>query len=395
MSNKILFVDDDPRILSAFSRGLRKRFDFHTSTDAAEALRRISEDGPFAVVISDQQMPGMKGIEFLQEVMDRDPMAIRIMLTGNADRETAVASVNESGVFRYLNKPCPVDTIAETIEAALIEYRRVAAEKELLEGTLVGSIKVLVDVLGANDPHAFRQISSIRAAGRRFADFTKLEKAWNLDMAITLSTIGDVMLPPHLRAKMIDGEPLCQDETDLVIQTPEVARNLLLNIPRMKDVADSIYYKDKGYEGSGFPNDEIKGNDIPLHARILKLLQFLVEQSENGVPDHQSFRALKDHLPSFDPKLVKDAMRCFVETAPREAREPCKLNVKVGNLLPGDKAATDIRTTTGELALASGSEINEAVIERLRQFHKMRPLVEPVCVIRMLKASEAGKQSAA
>ena len=195
MSKKVLFVDDDERILSALQRRLRKEFDFHVASDAEEALRIMSKDGPFAVVISDQQMPGMRGVEFLKEVMTRNPMTVRVMLTGNADRETAVASVNDSAVFRYLNKPCPVETITETLREALAEYGRALAEKELLEGTLAGSIKVMVDILAANDPHAFRQISSLRNAGRQLAASMSLQKAWNLDMAITLSTIGDVMLP--------------------------------------------------------------------------------------------------------------------------------------------------------------------------------------------------------
>lgn len=395
MSQKVLFVDDDPRILSAFARRLRKDFDFHTATDGEEALKLLSQEGPFAVVISDQQMPGMRGIELLKEVMTRDPLTIRIMLTGNADRETAVASVNDSAVFRYLNKPCPVETIADTVREALAEYNKAVAEKELLEGTLAGSVKVLVDILAANDPHAFRQISSLRTAGRRLASHMKLAKAWNLDMAITLSTIGDVMLPPHLRAKMMDGEELDQVETDLVIQSPEVARKLLLNIPRMSDVADSIYYKDKAFDGSGFPGDGVKGTDIPLNARILHLLQNLIDTSEDGSPDAKSFQALEKNVHLFDPNLVAMAKKCFVDAPQKEEMTITRLTVNVDALLPGDKVVDDVKTQAGDLALSAGTDLNEAVIERLRQFHKMRPLVQPLRILRRVKASAAKNKDAA
>ncbi len=395
MSQKILFVDDDPRILSAFTRRLRKDFDFHTATDGEEALRVLAKEGPFAVVISDQQMPGMRGIELLKEVMTRDPLTIRIMLTGNADRETAIASVNDSAVFRYLNKPCPVETIAETVREALAEYNKSVAEKELLEGTLAGSVKVLVDILAANDPHAFRQISNLRNAGRKLASHVGLAKAWNLDMAITLSTIGDVMLPPHLRSKMIDGKELDQVETDLVIQSPQVARKLLLNIPRMSEVADSIYYKDKGFDGSGFPSDGVKTTDIPLNARILHVLQFLIEASEEGTPDRTAFAALEEVPHLFDGELVKQARACFLDASNSEEMKICKMAVNVDVLLPGDKAVDDFKTQSGELALSAGTELNEAVLERIRQFHKMRPLVQPLRIFRRVKASAAKGKDAA
>lgn len=382
MNRKVLFVDDDTRILSAFQRRLRRTFDFQIASSAQEALEILSKDGPFAVVISDQQMPGMKGIEFLQEVMTRDPMTVRIMLTGNADRETAVASVNDSAVYRYLNKPCPIEVIAETIDEAIREYGAAAAEKKLLEETLAGSVKVLIDVLAANEPGSFDAVANMRRNGQRIAKFLKLKKTWTLDMAIMLSPIGQVMLPPQLRAKLALSKPLTDVEQDIVRRSPEVARNLLLNIPRMKEVAESVYYMNKGYDGSGFPDDSVAGDEIPLNARIVHILSHLSGTGHSARPDAAAFEALGKDSHLFDPQLLEQMRACFLNPAASEEIQVVKRALKVAELLPGDKALNDVKTQSGELVLAGGNAFTEAVIERIRQFHKMRPLAEPIEVSR-------------
>ena len=144
---------------------------------------------------------------------------------------------------------------------------------------------------------------------------------------------------------------LDQVETDLVIQSPDVARKLLLNIPRMSDVADSIYYKDKAFDGSGFPGDGVKGTDIPLNARILHLLQHLIDVSEDGTPDAKSFQALEKNAHLFDPNLVAMAKKCFVDAPLKEEMTITRLTVNVDALLPGDKVVDDVKTQAGDLGV--------------------------------------------
>ena len=90
MNNRILFVDDDPNLLAALSRSLRKLFTFDTALSGAEALQKLDRDGPYAVVVADQTMPGMSGVELLETVRELAPDTVRLMLTGNADQKSAV-----------------------------------------------------------------------------------------------------------------------------------------------------------------------------------------------------------------------------------------------------------------------------------------------------------------
>src|SRR5438876_3981097 len=102
MSKKILCVDDEPNILQAYQRSLRKQFAIDTALGGAQALELIASQGPYAVIVADMQMPGMNGIEFLIQAAQKTPDTVRIMLTGNADQKTAVEAGNKGHVFQFL-----------------------------------------------------------------------------------------------------------------------------------------------------------------------------------------------------------------------------------------------------------------------------------------------------
>src|ERR1039457_2934499 len=161
MSTKILFVDDDANILAGHQRTLRKDFTLDVALGGEQGLVMILTKGPYAVIVADMQMPGMNGIEFLMKAETKAPDTVRMMLTGNADQKTSVDAVNRGHVFRFLTKPCEPETLMQTLNAGLKQYRLITAERELLEKTLHGSIKVLADVLSLIDPLSFGRGESL------------------------------------------------------------------------------------------------------------------------------------------------------------------------------------------------------------------------------------------
>ena len=122
MANKILFVDDDQRILDGYKRMLHGAFSIETASSGAEGLSSIHLFGPFAVVISDMRMPGLDGAEFLAKVRELAPHTVRIVLTGHGDLKRAIAAVNEGRIFRYLTKPCGRDELVNAIRLGLAQY---------------------------------------------------------------------------------------------------------------------------------------------------------------------------------------------------------------------------------------------------------------------------------
>ena len=122
MKGKVLLVDDDAMILASLKRQLRNQFRIEIALSGEEGLKRIEENGPYAVIVSDFSMPGMNGIEFLCRVKETDPDSVRMMLTGSADMSTAIQAVNEGSIFQFHPKPCPADTLGKAIQSGVDAY---------------------------------------------------------------------------------------------------------------------------------------------------------------------------------------------------------------------------------------------------------------------------------
>jgi len=133
VEEKILLVDDNVRLLKSIRRVFRDRYSIDTAEGGEAALKKIAADGPYAVIISDLQMPRMDGIEFLKLVQREGSESIHIMLSGHASLETAMQAVNEGLVYKFFTKPMPHNELAEGIEAALQEYRLHQAQNDVVE----------------------------------------------------------------------------------------------------------------------------------------------------------------------------------------------------------------------------------------------------------------------
>ncbi len=135
ISKKILFVDDEVLILEGIKRQLRREFDITVAEGGQAALSTLATEGPFAVVVSDYNMPSMDGITFLKAVSQNQPDAVLVMLTGRADLDIAVNALHNAHIARFLNKPCPKEIIQETLNDCLEQYRLRISE-QLLQAQL-------------------------------------------------------------------------------------------------------------------------------------------------------------------------------------------------------------------------------------------------------------------
>jgi PAS domain S-box-containing protein len=134
LSEKILLVDDDPAVLDGLRR-VQHGMKIETAVGGECGLEILQTNGPFAVVVSDMRMPLMDGVQFLAKVKAFAPSTVRMMLTGHADLDTAIAAVNEGSIFRFLTKPCSKETFKTAIHDALAQHRSAMAERSLLEKT--------------------------------------------------------------------------------------------------------------------------------------------------------------------------------------------------------------------------------------------------------------------
>lgn len=135
MKPQILFVDDEPQVLEALTQLFDARYEVHTAVGGEAAIAALERLPNLAVIVSDQRMPGIKGVEVLAAAAERVPNATRILLTGFADADAVVDSVNRSAVFRYIKKPWKTTELEEAIEMAVAVHQQTVAQQQAPSAT--------------------------------------------------------------------------------------------------------------------------------------------------------------------------------------------------------------------------------------------------------------------
>jgi response regulator RpfG family c-di-GMP phosphodiesterase len=367
MSDKILCVDDDAAVLDAYRRRLRKDFQIETALGAEQALAAITDNGSFAVLVTDLRMPGMDGIQLLAAVKQRAPDTTRILITGTADQQAAIDAINQGSVFRFLTKPCPPDELGRALTAGLEQYRLVTAEKELLERTLRGSVKVLTDVLSLVSPMAFGRASRVRRIVRQLAAGLNLARSWQHEIAAMLSQIGCVTLPPDILEKLYGGLMLGPDEQQMVRAHPGVGRDLVANIPRLEEVAEIIAAQNHRFDEHG--------ERIPHGARVLKVALDFDTLVAGGLPGPEAAAELRTRAGCYDPEVLAALADVACLAAAEELRE-----VAVSELTGQMILAEDIRSTNGLLLVGKGQEVTLSLRQRLKNFARSAHIQEPIKV---------------
>lgn len=379
MSQRVLLVDDDENVLAGFHRVLRKSFDLDVALGGPQALQALEHHGPYAVVVADMQMPGMNGVELLQKVSQGWPEVIRLMLTGNQDQRTAIEAINHGQVFRFLTKPCSPEDLSGMLRAALRQHQLEQAERELLDQTLTGSLKVLTEILSVADPHAFGRAEIIRARAVKFAAAMGMEPIWEIGVAAMMAPLGLVTIPPALAAKGRSGDPLTMEERDTLQRVPEFGAQLLARIPRLESVAEMVKYHHKSYAGAGYPLDDVKGEAIPLGARILRALNDFQEIEERRGSRLVALEQMKLRRGWYDPRVLQE-LEGLVGESGRTPDPAVPRAVSVKDLEPGAVLAADVKTKVGMLVAAEGTRLTSAHLEKLQNFSRLIGLVEPLYI---------------
>ncbi len=382
---KILIIDDERNLLEGIRRQLHKRFKLVLAESGDEGIAVLKEQGPFAVVVCDMNMPGKTGIETLAEIAEASSDTVRIMLTGQTDLDTAMNAVNQGNIFRFFTKPCPADMLAAGLEAALEQHRLVTAERDLLNKTLSGSIKVLTDVLAMMDPDSFGRTERARNWMRKVTEKLGLQRhRWKLEMAAMLAPIGLAALPPEVAKKARANLDLTQVEREMVEASAETAHKLICHIPRLQEVASYVLYQGKNVDGSGFPHDDKAGNDIPIGARIVRILSDLALSVEKGEDLNDTLALMRKYDGFYDQKLLALIGPIILED---QAAAPTSgagtIEIKLHALEVGDVLLTPIfDLETEDLILAKGAAVTELYIKRLANLSRIRKLTEFVRVRR-------------
>jgi len=365
MSEKILIVDDENNVLEGYRRGLRREFAIETAGSGQQALKLMTESGPYAVVVSDMRMPEMDGIQLLTSVRAKSPDTIRVMLTGNADMATAIDAINQGSIFRFLNKPCSKEAMAKTLTEALLQYRMVTAEKQLLEQTLSGSIQVLTEVLSLVNPAAFSRAERARRYIHHIVVAMKLGNPWQYEVAAMMSQLGCVTLAPETIDAVYRGEKLLSYEQQQYDAHPDVAYDLLSKIPRLEPIAWMIEHQNRPVPDAG----DSESPDIRMGAEILRLILAYERLIHKGTSRTEAVHQLSGQNPKFSPEFFEALV-----TLDPNAEEGDIRSCRIDELVPGMIIQEEVRTRDGGLLVSNGHEVTQTLIFKLKNFAARRAI---------------------
>lgn len=339
MACKVLFVDDEIALLETMTLGLRKfPFEVHTALGGREGLKAIKENGPFAIVVSDFSMPEMDGVAFLEQVRQLSKDTVRMMLSGQADMDAAILAVNRGNIFRFLEKPCTTNDLIQALEACQEHHRLITAERELLYGTLRGSIKIMGEIIQLLKPEIATRIHRIAPLVSKIARRLEVQPKWEIDIATELCLLGLIFLPDQIANRINRGKLLTTDEFFTFRTCQNVAYELLNNIPRFSGVSNIIRYQNKNYDGTGIPEDHIKGESIPMGSRILKVLLDYDWQLQSAKGDVTAALSAMEQLGArmYDPLIVIKLKEVLALDTHMECAEVDLSELKEGMVLAAD-----------------------------------------------------------
>jgi len=362
MSEKVLFVDDEASALSAIKRNLRKAFEVHLADGGEAGLKTIETEGPFPVIVSDMCMPGMNGAKFLAATRKRWPDSVRVLLTGHGDMDSAIAAVNEGMIFRFLTKPCSLELLTEVVNDGIRQYQLVKVEKELLENTLKGTVKVLADVLSLTNPVAFSRATRIREYVVQIAEAMQVLDTWQYEVAAILSQLGCVTIPHETIEKFMVGDEVTDRERDIMADHPAVARQLIAGIPRLEAVAEMIANQNRRVDQYG-TTDSGEEDPVAIGGQILKVAIDFDALLLSGMSQSSAIEALEKKQGAYSHSIL-----AVLETVRVPTFEKTIATVRVSDLRGGMVLAEDVRTGSNVLLVARGQKVSDALRRLLENF---------------------------
>ncbi len=298
----ILVVDDEDNNLQLLKRSLRNEYNVLTATNGLEALGIVKAIGSeISMIISDQRMPEMQGVEFLEEVAKEYPDIIKILLTGYTDTDVIIDSINKCNLYQYLLKPFEPKALLFTVKEGLNKFEILTQNTELskdLNELIYKTIKAISSALDAKDPythgHSYRVTlySMILAEKLNFdSDFIE-----DLEMAGLLHDIGKIGIPQSILCK--PGK-LTDEEYEIMKSHPVQGNKMVVEVKQLGKIAEWIKAHHERWDGRGYPSG-LKGEDIPLASRIIALAD-----TYDAMTSTRSYRKALSH-----EEAIAEIQRC-------------------------------------------------------------------------------------
>ena len=367
-NRRVLCVDDEPRILEGLERTLFEHFEVTTDSNPIHALSVLEQGPPFAVVISDMRMPELDGASFLARARSIAPLTSRLLLTGQAEVEAAAAAINQGQILRFLCKPCLPETLIQALEVGVEQYRLVNAERELLERTVTGCVRLLTEILSLVAPGWFSRTQRIKALVVHMTSKLGLSDPWRFELAALFSLIGCVGLSESTLERVLANRVLDASEQRAFDEHPLMAHRLLSDIPRFDEIAAMILLQNKAQAGP-------LTTDVERGGAMLRIAFQIERWTGQGKPLATAITELSQKLQPSEMPLLK----VLADFRNSEGSSSVRA-LTVGQMTVQMSLEEDVRTTTGVVVVPKGRELSMVLLERLLKFSRAGTLVEPIRV---------------
>lgn len=417
----ILFVDDEKNVLQALRRlFMDEDYEVNLANSGEEALEILKQNPDIGLIISDQRMPGLTGVDFLEQAKAILPDAIRILLTGYADLTAVVDAINRGGAYRYITKPWKDDELVRVIEEAAGRFSLLKENKRLqkivekqndeltkwnsqleyfvqeqtleiqnknkelenlnknLKDNFKNSIAAFSGLIELRDEGTANHSKNVAEISVKIAAAMGLAGAEleSITIAALLHDIGKIGIPDVLFLKEMDE----MDEFDRkeYMKHPVRGQAAIDSVENLRKAGVLIRHHHEWFNGAGFP-DKLRGEAIPAGSRIIAAADYFERSVRKVTADNAMEIALTrikdDRGVQFDPVIyphleaaVKDI---FSKINIKTGMVEMELNVK--DIKHGMVIARDVKSGTGITLLTKGTMLNSKNIQAIRRYYELDP----------------------
>jgi response regulator RpfG family c-di-GMP phosphodiesterase len=412
--HRLLIVDDEQLVLAGLRETLtREGYHVTTASNPFIALEELKQQ-IFSVIISDNHMPGVTGLEFLAQAKELQPNASRILITAVLSLDTVIDAINKGEIYRFIVKPWLREELLATVKNAAQRYelidnntvlqsKAVVMNRELQEANrslelqvargaeqneslgqlnqalaenLQHSVQLGLHVMQTFYPALGNQARRVHKICQSLADTLHLpaEQRQVLEFSAWLHDIGLVAIHRDvIRRWELSPEALSEDELKVVQSHPILGQDLIKFVHHLEEVGAVIRSHHERFDGQGFP-DGLKGEEIPWLARLLSVA---VGFAESNFDEPTAVEGIRQNSGSwYDPEAVRAFLRALPKASiPRKERE-----ILLAELQPGMVLAKGIYMPNGLLIVPEGQPLSEGVISKILSHNKTAPITQSLLV---------------
>jgi response regulator RpfG family c-di-GMP phosphodiesterase len=244
---------------------------------------------------------------------------------------------------------------------------------------------MLTDVISLSTPMAFGKARKLKALAKKVGPSLNLDNQWDFETAAMFSQLGYVTLPHQLLEKLQLKISPSAIEEQMLAKVPESGEKLLKNIPRLENIAKIVRYSSKNYDGSGFPEDEIALNDLPVESRALKILDAICRLEEDTDDFEVISNKIRESEGKFDPQLSEKILSQLEISSLNQIHDEIEIiKVPISELKISDILLTDVETSEGKLLFSGGNEVTNIILNKLINYAEITTIVEPITIKRKL-----------